>query len=340
MKTFITGAAGFIGSQCAHRIYRDGKEIIMLDNFSFGSEDNLIFEDADFRKDIVRGDIRDRELITSIFRDNEIDYVYHFAGIAPLPENQINPANAIHVNIEGFINVLEAGRLNGVKKTILASTAAIYENDQVFPSKETDFELPCLIYANTKYAAERFAQSYCDTYGMDIVCLRFSNVYGPHIDCLRKQPPFVGYAIRELFYNRVPVFHSNGQQKRDYVYVDDLLNLAMLVQIGSGFDIVNVAANENYSVDELYHIMARIMNKDIEPHYTDESHYWKKYPELYEGKYPIRNEVLIKEVNKYTLCDNLHAMQKYGWTIKTGIEEGLSKTIHFAIKELEKHNAK
>ena len=175
---------------------------------------------------------------------------------------------------------------------------------------------------------------------MNIVCLRFSNVYGPHIDCLRKQPPFIGYAIRELYYNNVPVFHSNGQQKRDYVYVDDLLDLAILVQNGKGFDIVNVAANENYSVVELFNIIARIMKKNIEPHYADESHYWEKYPELYKGKYPIKNEALVREVNKYTLCDNAHAKQEYGWIPRTGIEEGLRKTVHFAIKVLEKHDAK
>jgi len=340
MKILVTGAAGFIGSQCAHRLYLEGKELILLDNFSFGSEDNLIFEDSDFRNCIIHGDIRNRELLASIFQENEIDYVYHLAGIAPLPDNQINPANAIDVNIVGFVNILEAGRLYGVKKIIFASTAAIYENDLLFPSREENFKLPSLIYANTKYAAERFAQSYCDTYGMNVACLRFANVYGPHIDCLRKHPPFVGYAIRELYYNRVPVFHSDGQQKRDYVYVDDLLELAIAVQNSEGFDITNVSANQNYSVKELFDIMARIMGKNIEPRYADESHYWEKYPELYNGKYPIKNEVLIKEVNKYSLCDNSYAREKYGWIPKTNIEEGLSKTVHFAIKELEKHDTK
>lgn len=340
MKILITGAAGFIGSQCAHRMHQQGDEVILLDNFSYGSEDNLIFEDVDFRESIIRGDVRDKELIKGLFEAGDIDYVYHFAGIAPLPDNQINPTNAIDVNVNGFVNILEHARIYGVKKVIFASTSAIYENDKVFPSKEDDFELPGLIYANTKYASERFAQSYCTTYGMSVVCLRFANVYGPHIDCLRKQPPFVGYAIRELHYNRVPVFHSNGKQRRDYIYVDDLLDLAIRVQQGEGFDIVNVSANENYSVDELYHMMAEIMGKDYEPDYVGEQNYWSKYPELYQGKYPIKEQVLIDEVNKYTLCENQHAKDKYNWKPQTGIKEGLKTTIEFAVKELNKHDAK
>ncbi len=223
MKILITGAAGFIGSQLAYRLWKDKQDLILIDNFSFGHEDNLIFPEHDFREDIIKMDIRNKEGIKSIFMGNEIDYVYNIAGIAPLPDCQLNPQEAVDVNLTGFINILENARLYGVKNIIQASTNAIYENETVFPTYEDNFELPTLIYPNTKYAAERFAESYCKTYKMNIVCLRFANVYGPHIDCLRKQPPFVAYMIRELFYNRTPIFHSNGEQKRDYIYIDDLI---------------------------------------------------------------------------------------------------------------------
>ena len=101
----------------------------------------------------------------------------------------------------------------GIKKLILASTNAMYENETEFPTVENNFKQPTLIYPNTKYVAERFCESYCKTYGMNVTCLRFSNVYGPHIDCLRKQPPFVAYMIRELYYDRTPIFHSDGNQR-------------------------------------------------------------------------------------------------------------------------------
>lgn len=327
MKILITGAAGFIGSQLAYRLWKNKEELILIDNFSYGKEDNLIFEEHDFRKEVIKMDIRDREGIASLLQKGDVDYIYNLAGIAPLPDCQSNPAEAVEVNTVGLVNLLENGRKYGIKKLIQASTNAIYENDKNFPTKEESFELPTLIYPNTKYVAERFAQSFCDTYGMSVTCIRFANVYGPHIDCLRKQPPFVAYMIRELYYDRVPVFHSDGNQRRDYVYVDDLVDLALAVRKGEGFDCVNCSSLKNYSVNEMYAIASKIMNKDIKPEYASDAHYWEKYPELFEGVYKIKESILKEEINKYSLCDNSYAKVKYGWSPKIDIEEGLRRVI-------------
>lgn len=326
-KILITGAAGFIGSQLAYRLWKNGDDLILVDNFSYGKEDNLKFIDHDFTKEVIRCDIRDKDVMEPLFKDNNIDYVYNIAGIAPLPDCQSDPCEAISVNVNGLVNILELGRKYGVKKIIQASTNAMYENETSFPTQEDKFELPTLIYPNTKYCAERFAQSYCDTYGMNVTCIRFANVYGPHIDCLRKQPPFVAYMIRELYYNRIPIFHSDGNQRRDYIYVDDLIDLAIAVQDSKGFDCVNCSSNTNYSVNEMYDIACKIMEKNINASYASDSHYWEKYPNLYEGKYSIKSEILKKEINKCTLCDNSYAKDKYNWAPKIGIEEGLRRVI-------------
>lgn len=334
MKMLITGAAGFIGSQLAYRLWKDGVELVLIDNFSFGHEDNLVFEDHDFRDEIIKMDIRDKEGIKSLLQSGDVDYIYNIAGIAPLPDCQLNPTEAIDVNLSGFVNLLENGRLYGVKKIIQASTNAIYENETEFPSVENSFKVPTLIYPNTKYTAERFAQSYCDTYGMSVTCLRFSNVYGPHVDCLRKQPPFVAYMVRELYYGRTPVFHSTGEQRRDYIYVDDLIDLAIAVQKTKGFDAVNVSTNQNYSVNEMYALAQEIMNKKIPAVYADDAHYWEKYPGLFEGKYPIKESILNHEINKYSLCDNTYAKEKYGWEPKVSMREGLTRLIEEECKLL------
>lgn len=327
MKVLITGAAGFIGSQLAYSLWKKGTEMILVDNFSYGKVDNLEFPDHSFAKEIIKMDIRDRQGIEGLLKAGDVDYIYNIAGIAPLPDCQSNPQDAIEVNVIGTVNLLENARKYGVRKFILASTNAMYENETDFPTKEEKFNLPTLIYPNTKYVAERFCESYSKTYGMNITCLRFSNVYGPHIDCLRKQPPFVAYMIRELYYDKTPVFHSNGEQRRDYIYVDDLVRLAILVQEGEGFDCVNVSSNKNYSVNEMYAIACDLMGKDIAAIYAEDSHYWEAYSELYSGKYPIKDEILNHEINKYSLCDNTYAKQKYGWEPEIDMQEGLKRVI-------------
>lgn len=336
MKTLITGAAGFIGSQLAHKLWEMGEELILIDNFSYGKKDNLIFSNHSFENEVINMDIRDKEGIAKILQNCDVDYIYNIAGIAPLPDCQINPTEAIDVNVNGFVNLLELGRRYGVKKIIQASTNAMYENETEFPTTEQFEKLPTLIYPNTKYCAERFAQSFCDTYNMNVVCIRFSNVYGPHIDCLRKQPPFVAYMIRELYYNRTPIFHSDGNQRRDYIYVDDLVDLAIKVRIGNGFDCVNAATNKNYSVNEMYEITKAIMNKSIKANYADDAHYWEKYTELYSGAYKIKDEVLNHEINKYSLCDNQRAKERYFWNPVITMEEGLKIVVQNECELLNK----
>lgn len=332
MHILITGAAGFIGSQLAYKFFKEGHTVTLIDNMSYGHEDNLIFDDCSFKEALNVIDIRDRHHLEEIFKNNKIDYVYNIAGIAPLPDCQSNPCEAIDVNVNGFVNILELSRIYGVKCVIQASTNAMYENERAFPTREQFSNLPTLIYPNTKYCAERFAQSYCDTYGMNVCCVRFANVYGPHVDCLRKQPPFVGYLIRELYYDRTPVFHSDGKQARDYIYIDDLTDLLEKVQTCKGFDTVNCSSNKSYSVKEIYDIAQKIFNKDIPAEYVDSSNYWKKYPQLYEGAYSIKPEVLDHEVNKYSLCDNTHALARYNWTPQVDMEEGMKLMIDYEVK--------
>lgn len=336
MKALITGAAGFIGSQLARRLWQNRYSLILVDNFSYGREDNLIFDDHDFRSEVLKIDIRDRNKIAGLLSDGSVDYIYNIAGIAPLPDCQSDPCEAVDVNVNGLVNILENARKYGVKRVIQASTNAIYENETEFPTTEYISKLPTLIYPNTKFCAERFAESFCRTYGMSVACLRFANVYGPHIDCLRKQPPFVAYMIRELFYNRTPVFHSDGNQRRDYIYIDDLLDLAVSVQDGSGYEVLNCSSNKNYSVNEMYKIACEIMNKNIKQEYANNAHYWENYPSLFDGTYKINERILESEINKFSLCDNYQAFEKYGWSPKIDIREGLKRVIENECSLLEK----
>ena len=335
-KILVTGAAGFIGSQIAHALWQRGEEVVLLDDFSYGLEDNLTFDDHDFREEILRESVCDREMLYGLCERERFDYIYHIGAITPLPDCQVDPGRAIEVNVAGTVNVLEAARRYGAKKVIFASTSAVYENCHEFPTAEGDAVPPSLIYSGGKYAAEQFCRSYVEVYGLNVTVLRFANVYGPHIDCLRKQPPVAAYMIRELYYGHTPVLHSTGEQARDFIYVDDLIDLAIRVQKGEGFDCVNVSSNETHSINELYRVIAECMGKeDVQPKYVDSSNYWKAYPELYEGACPINEQILDNEVKKYTLCDNEHAKEAYGWAPKVDFAEGVRRTVEFTVGKLK-----
>ena len=128
----ITGGAGFIGSQLAYKLCKQGHDIVIVDNMSYGHEDNLKFDDINLSDYLINGDIRDTEMMESLFQSFKPDYVYNIAGIAPLPDCQSNPCEAVSINVNGFVNILECSRKYGVKTVIQASTNAMYENEYRF----------------------------------------------------------------------------------------------------------------------------------------------------------------------------------------------------------------
>ncbi len=272
-----------------------------------------------------------------LFKKEKFDTVYHIAGITPLPDCQTNPVDAVDVNVRGTVILLDLVRKYGVSKMIFASTSAVYENNTDFPSVEEKVEKPSLVYPSTKYTAEQYCKAYWDAYGIPIVCLRFANVYGPHIDCLRTQPPVMGYIIREFLKGNKPLLHSTGQQERDFIFVDDLIDLAILVAKSDKYDTVNVSTQKTVSINTVANMIAKKMQcEDIGLEYAETSHYWYRYPALYEKPYPINGKLLENEVLKYTCLSNKHALDVYGWTPKTSLEEGISKTVDFCVRELKK----
>lgn len=338
-KILVTGAAGFIGSQLSYSLWQKGDEVTLLDDFSYGHEDNLIFDEHDFRNEIVRMDFRDEAGMDKLFAERGFDYVYHLGGITPLPDCQNRPVDAVDVNVKGTTVVLDNVRRHGVKKMFFASTSAVYENNTDFPSVEEKVEFPGLIYPSTKYAAEQICRAFSKAYGIPVVVFRFANVYGPHIDCLRTTPPVMGYIIREFHDKKSPVLHSTGEQKRDFVYVDDLIRLLILVQKAEHFDIVNVSSGEAYSIGSIADTIAKIMGcEDIPIEHAEVGHFWAKYPELYAKPYPISEEMLGHEVLKYTCLSNRHAKEEYGWSPEISLEEGIRRTVDFSVKAIERAN--
>lgn len=331
MKAVITGAAGFIGSSLSLMLYKLGWELLLIDNLSFGDLNNLTDNDISLTSMLEIVDITDCDKIKKLLDEfGECDYLFHFAGIAPLPDCQSNPVLAFKTNVTATINILEYYRIKGIKKIIISSTNAVYENN-LSPYIESMDVNPTLIYSNTKKIIEMVAKSYYDLYGLPICCVRFSNVYGPRINYTRKQPPFIGYVIKNIFNQKDFFVFSDGNQRRDYIYIDDLLDLLVIITRSSiKFDIVNCSSGVDYSVNELIFMIKTMLNKkNIRVFYKDPKNYWDNYDNLFNATFPIDTNKLISEVEKATLTSNLKATIVYNWFPKISIKEGLEMTVKY-----------
>jgi len=333
-KVVITGGAGFVGSKLGYELNKKGYEVLLLDDLSFGYEENLTIDGSTFGT-FKKIDIRSPDL-KNYFLD--ADYIFHFASINALPVCQSQPTYAIDVNVTGIANVLEASRLSNVKRIIFASTGAVYENNTKFPCVEEDPINPNLVYSMSKSFCEKLCNSYSQLYGMEVCITRYYNVYGPHQDVKRTSPAIIAYIIKELLQNKKPILHSNGEQQRDYVYIDDVneLNLLCMTHPNAKDQIFNVSSGIATSVNQIYNIVASNLNSNIKPIFRDSKKIWDKYPSLFDRKYHLNEKRIEEETEKFTLGNVEKAEKLIGWKATTSIEEGLSKTIEYAKKTLSK----
>jgi UDP-glucose 4-epimerase len=328
MKILITGGAGFIGSQLGYHLSNVGHDVVLLDDLSFGTLDNLTITNKTFGL-FVKADVRDIDFARHL---DGVSVVFHFAAIAPLPVNQSDPARGYSVNVVGWSNVLEACRRAKINKVVLASTSAVYENNEVFPVKEDDTISPYLLYSMTKKHSEDIAESFVKLYGMDISILRFFNVYGPHHDFRRKSPPLIAYIIKCLMLGEIPILHSDGKQKRDYVYVSDVCRACELVmQPGNSGEAFNVASGTVISMSDIYAKIAAILKSDLRPKYRDPNLLWDAYSELNEG-FKLDPEYIAKETNKYCCGSNDKAKRILGWEPCVSFDDGIQMTVEYAVK--------
>jgi nucleoside-diphosphate-sugar epimerase len=223
MKILITGAAGGIGSTLGYYLHKKGHDLILVDNLRNGYLENLKIDGETFGS-FYQIDINSIEFY-GLVKEKNPEVVVHLAAITSLPDCEVNSGECIRINVEGTVSVIEACRKSGVFRIIFASTSAVYENTEVSLEAgfdESDDINPRLFYSLSKKMAEEICLSYIQNYGMDILILRFFNVFGPKQDIHRKSPPLINYIVREFKKGRTPVLHSDGNQSRDYVYSEDV----------------------------------------------------------------------------------------------------------------------
>lgn len=322
MKYIITGGLGFIGSHLYEKLKNNGENILIIDNLYSGVKDNIKKLN---HNDFIEDDVRNKNIEKYFEKD---DVVIHLAAISPLPVCQSNPSLAYDVNVLGTINILEICRKKNLR-LIFASTSAVYENTEIFPSKEGHEVNPTLIYSLTKMSCEKLCESYIKNYSMNITIIRFFNVYGGNQDFRRVSPPLTVYIMNELYNNKVPILHSDGKQKRDYIYIEDLLNFIILILNKDDLkhNIFNACSNTLISVNDIFNLIKRYMNKNIEAKYIESKNFWNKYSELYEGN-KLKEEIIEKEVNKLILGDNTLSKKILNWDIKYNMEDGIKDMIN------------
>ena len=332
MKVLITGGAGFVGSQLGLHLHKHGDDVRLLDNMAFGHLDNLLHDGKPFGH-FICADVRDDIMAHC----DGVDTLFHLAGIAALPVCQQDPGGAYANNTGAVGNVLELARRAGVRRVIFSSTSAVYENSGDGPFAEDAAIGPDLTYACTKAAAEQLCDSYAANYGMDIVVCRFFNVYGPHQDVLRTSPPFTSYLSREFVLGRSPRVFNWTDARRDYVYVDDVVDLLVRMRDADGAfaaDRFNICSGQGFTVPEIYDHFRAVSGRDIKPVREDPERYWDAYPTLFEGAHALSRKRITKEVFKNAIGDPAKAKERFGWVAKTRMSDGIAAVYEDARRRL------
>jgi len=334
MKVLITGVAGFVGSSLARVILNNtpDTEIIGIDNLSYGYRQRL--EDIPSGLQFVQADIAD---IDSVLHGEKIDAIVHCAAIAPLPECQVDSHRAIVQNVANYGSITDFALNNNIRDIVFFSSGAIYEGTQEFPTPENTEIKPRLVYPVSKYMAEIYFQAMCRSHGLNVTAIRLFNLYGPQQDYFRKQPPLIGYLIRNLIEKTEAALFSTGQQRRDYVYIDDLLDLVQLsinkmrsFDAGGNFSAINAGSGQPVSVKELIAVIERLAGEKINISWHPSDQYWHKYQGLFDREIPLDIEIIRQEVEKHTQASTSKVANELGWSTKTPLDVGLKNCLSFA----------
>jgi len=246
MRFLITGGAGFLGTALSNRLARQGHFVRVLDDASAGDPARLLPE-----VEFTKGDINDKPLLWTLLQD--VDCVYHLAARVSVPESQLFPRDYNLVNVGGTVTLMEAIRDTKVRRVVLASSGAVYGEQDSLPYKESAEVHPRSPYAVSKLAAEYYVRTIGAQCGVEAVCLRVFNAYGPGQRVPPFHPPVVPNFLKHALTNGSIVLHGDGSQTRDYVFVDDVVNAMVTSATASAVDqqIINIGSGVETSVREL-----------------------------------------------------------------------------------------
>lgn len=310
MNYLVTGGAGFIGSNIVKEILSRGEVIRVFDNFSTGKKDNILPFINHPNFEFIEGDLRSFHLVRDAVKG--MDYILHQGALPSVPRSIADPITANEVNVSGTLNILEAAREFGIKRVVCASSSSIYGNNETLPKVETMPVMPLSPYALTKYTQERYCQIFSDIYGLETVCLRYFNVFGPNQDPTSQYSAVIPKFITMMAKGISPEIHGDGSQSRDFTFVSNNVeaNLLACSTPGIAGKVFNVACGERYTLLDLVNGINKILNTDIKPVF---------------GK-PRLGDV------KHSLADISRIKNEMDFNVNCTFYEGLKRTIEFFVK--------
>ena len=286
MHYLITGGAGFIGSNIAETLVRQGGKVRVLDNFSTGKRENLaVLRSLSKTKtgdpvEIIEGDVRDPDACKRAVQG--VDYVLHHAAMVSVSQSVSEPLLCNAVNVTGTLNMLIAARDSGVRRFVLASSSAVYgdgereavpELHEIPKARREDMPVdPMTPYAVSKLIGESYCRIFCRLYGLETVCLRYFNVFGPRQDHRSEYAAVIPKFIDALRHGRRPVIYGDGLQSRDFVFVGDvvLANLRACAAPGAAVGrVFNVASHRAVTLLELLDAMKTILDSGLAPIFSE-----------------------------------------------------------------------
>ena len=258
-RVLITGGAGFIGSHLVRALLARGDDVLVLDNLSTGARANL----ADLPVELLVADLGEADPVRAATRG--VDTVFHLGAMISVPASLENPASCYRTNVLGSLHVLEAARRERVRRVVLASSCAVY-GDHEGPVAEDAASRPMSPYAQSKLAMEDLARLYTSALGLQTVCLRFFNVYGPRQDVHSPYAAVIPLFIEGLLDGRPPTIHGDGGQSRDFVFVEDVVQAMLQAsQAAVGGQLFNIGQGQSRTVLELAEALAALVPGSLAP---------------------------------------------------------------------------
>ncbi len=263
MKFLITGAAGFLGSALANQLSREGHQVRGVDDLSSGDPGSL-YDDVHF----TRGDVNDRPKLWTLLQD--VDCVYHLAARVLVAESLLYPREYNAVNVGGTVSLMEAMRDVGVGRVVFISSGAVYGDQGEQPLREDAVPAPRSPYAVSKLAAEYYVRTIGTLWGIETVCLRVFNTYGPGQHLPPSHPPVMPSFIRQGMRGGSLVVHGDGSQTRDFVYVDDVVRAMVAAATAPDINqgVINVGSGQEVSIRQAAEHVLELTGKKAELLFT------------------------------------------------------------------------